>query len=282
MYAKPKNMGEAISLLASGKWEIVAGGTDLFPSLNEGDVNFDILDISRLAELRGIQETQADWIIGALTTWADLEKTTLPSAFNALLQAGREIGSLQIQNRGTLVGNLCNASPAADGVPPLLVLDAILDLVSTRGSRTIPLSKFIKGNRKTARRSDEIVKCVRIPKENCGGKSAFAKLGSRKYMVISIVMTAAKLEICKQNLIHKSAISIGACSETAQRMTSIESAINGKSIGEALNAINAEHIANLDPLSDIRASREYRFHAAQELIKRTLIGCQNAEDNYAD
>mgnify|MGYP002003410509 FL=1 len=282
MYAKPKNMGEAISLLASGKWEIVAGGTDLFPSLNEGDVNFDILDISRLAELRGIQETQADWIIGALTTWADLEKATLPSAFNALLQAGREIGSLQIQNRGTLVGNLCNASPAADGVPPLLVLDAILDLVSTRGSRTIPLSKFIKGNRKTARRSDEIVKCVRIPKENCGGKSAFAKLGSRKYMVISIVMTAAKLEVCNQNLIRKSAISIGACSETAQRMPSIEAAIDGRSISEALKAINSEHIANLDPLSDIRASREYRFHAAQELIKRTLIGCQKIEDNYAN
>ena len=105
MYARPKNVGEAISVLASGKWEIVAGGTDLFPSLNEGDVNFDILDISRLSELRGIQETQTDWIIGALTTWADLEKTTLPPAFNALLQAGREIGSLQIQNRGTLVGN---------------------------------------------------------------------------------------------------------------------------------------------------------------------------------
>ena len=230
MYARPKNIEEALSTLASDNWEVLAGGTDLFPSLKEGSVNFNILDISALADLRGIKETQAEWIIGALTTWADLEKTPLPRSFNALLQAGKEVGSIQIQNRGTIAGNLCNASPAADGVPPLLILEAKLDLVSTHGTRTIPLSKFIKGNRKTSRRMDEIVKCIRVPKKKCIGNSAFSKLGAREYMVISIVMTAARLEICQQNRIRESAIAIGACSETAQRMPSIEAAIKGLSL----------------------------------------------------
>ena len=282
MYARPKNIEEALSTIASDNWKVLAGGTDLFPSLKEGSVNFNILDISALADLRGIKETQTEWIIGALTTWADLEKTPLPRSFNALLQAGKEVGSIQIQNRGTIAGNLCNASPAADGVPPLLILEAKLDLVSTHGTRTIPLSKFIKGNRKTSRRMDEIVKCIRVPKKKCIGNSAFSKLGAREYMVISIVMTAARLEICQQNRIRESAIAIGACSETAQRMPSIEAAIKGKSIEEALGAITSEHIASLDPLSDIRAPREYRFYAAQQLIKRTLINCQKIEDNYAN
>ena len=139
MYARPKNIEEALSTLASDNWKVLAGGTDLFPSLKEGSVNFNILDISALADLRGIKETQAEWIIGALTTWADLEKTPLPPSFNALLQAGKEVGSIQIQNRGTIAGNLCNASPAADGVPPLLILEAKLDLVSTHGTRTLSL-----------------------------------------------------------------------------------------------------------------------------------------------
>ena len=116
----------------------------------------------------------------------------------------------------------------------------------------------------------------------CSKKNALAivlsKLGAREYMVISIVMTAARLEICQQNRIRESAIAIGACSETAQRMPSIEAAIKGKSIEEALGAISSEHIASLDPL-DIRAPREYRFYAAQQLIKRTLINCQKIEDN---
>ena len=195
MYARPKNIEEALFTLASDNWKVLAGGTDLFPSLKEGSVNFNILDISALADLRGIKETQAEWIIGALTTWADLEKTPLTRSFNALLQAGKEVGSIQIQNRGTIAGNLCNASPAADGVPPLLILEAKLDLVSTHGTRTIPLSNFIKGNRKTSRRMDEIVKCIRVPKKKCIGNSAFSKLGAREYMVISIVMTLSLIHI---------------------------------------------------------------------------------------
>ena len=94
MYARPKNIEEALFTLASDNWKVLAGGTDLFPSLKEGSVNFNILDISALADLRGIKETQTEWIIGALTTWADLEKTPLPPSFNALLQAGKEVGSI--------------------------------------------------------------------------------------------------------------------------------------------------------------------------------------------
>lgn len=273
MYVRPRHLSEAIDLLPEKKWSILAGGTDLYPGLQEREINFDVLDICGLQELHGIYEEDSDWIIGSLTTWTEIADSPLPKAFNALRQASKEIGSIQIQNRATLVGNLCNASPAADGVPPLMVLGANVDLTSIRGVRSISISDLITGNRRTTRHADELVTCVRIPKINCVGSSAFSKLGARKYMIISIVMTAVRLDIDGNGLIRDTAISIGSCSEVAQRMFDLEEKINGKTLEQAIASLDATDFNSLSPITDLRAPKDYRTYAAQQLVKRTLRDC---------
>ncbi|MBH68139.1 MAG: xanthine dehydrogenase [Rhodospirillaceae bacterium] len=278
MYVKPNNLDDALTLLAQAKWSILAGGTDVYPNLQEGYIESDTLDISGIRELHGIRETKMEWTIGALTTWTDLIKNDLPIAFNALKQAAKEVGSIQIQNRGTIVGNLCNASPAADGIPPLMILGATINLTSVRGTRSITLQNFIEGNRKTTRQVDELVTSVTIPKSSCGGKSAFSKLGSRKYMVISIVMVAVKLELGDDGLIRDTAISVGACSEIAKRLETLEETILGKTLEQAIRSVDKFHLITLSPITDIRAPKTYRIIAAQEIIKRTILACGCAED----
>ncbi|TIP38393.1 MAG: xanthine dehydrogenase family protein subunit M, partial [Mesorhizobium sp.] len=119
-YAKPTTVDEALALLGEDRWRILAGGTDFYPAQGAKPFRDNILDINGLAELRGIEETDEYWWIGARTTWTDIVRLPLPPAFDALKSAAREVGSVQIQNVASIAGNLCNASPAADGVPALL------------------------------------------------------------------------------------------------------------------------------------------------------------------
>ena len=143
LYLKPKTLDEALSLLASPGGQILAGGTDFYPALGERLPQGRVVDITALGEIRGIS-TEKEWIrIGGLTTWSDVIRAPLPRCFDALKAAAREVGSVQIQNRGTVAGNLCNASPAADGVPPLLALDAEVELASAAGTRRMPLDQFL-------------------------------------------------------------------------------------------------------------------------------------------
>src|SRR5713101_3478351 len=145
--------------------QVLSGGTDFYPALGDRIAQEPVMDISGLRELRGISN-DANYIrIGGLTTWTEIIETPLPRCLDALKSTAREVGSVQIQNRGTVAGNLCNASPAADGVPPLLALDAEVELMSQAGARRMPLTEFIVGNRKTLRRSDELLTAVLIPRE---------------------------------------------------------------------------------------------------------------------
>src|SRR5579871_4233397 len=146
-----------MSLLATSGGQILAGGTDFYPALGERPPQGNVVDIAALKELRGISADQNHFRIGGLTTWTEVIRAPLPRCFDALKAAAREVGSVQIQNRGTVAGNLCNASPAADGVPPLLDLDAEVELASAVGTRQLPLAQFIIGNRKTLLRPDEIL-----------------------------------------------------------------------------------------------------------------------------
>jgi CO/xanthine dehydrogenase FAD-binding subunit len=153
-----------------------------------------VLDLSAVTELDAISVGPDMIRIGARTSWTRIARAGLPTSFRALQQAAREVGSIQIQNAGTIAGNLCNASPAADGVPPLLALDAKVELVSVAGIRQLPLADFITGYRKTARQQTELVSAVLVPRTIDTGRSAFLKLGARKYLVISIAMVAVILE----------------------------------------------------------------------------------------
>jgi CO/xanthine dehydrogenase FAD-binding subunit len=195
----------------------------------------------------------------------------LPRAFDALKMAAREVGSLQIQNRGTIAGNLCNASPAADGVPPLLALDADVELLSPRGKRVIPLQSFITGYRKTALAEDEIVSAVVVPSPSPEARSGFVKLGSRRYLVISILMAAAVVERDGAGKIARAAVAVGAASPVAQRLGDLEGDLAGlpRSVTPS-SLVKESHLAGLSPIDDIRATANYRLDAALTVVGEAL------------
>ncbi|MGN6465140.1 MAG: FAD binding domain-containing protein [Rhizobiaceae bacterium] len=272
-YAKPHSLEEALALLAEGPWRILAGGTDFYPALGAKPLREDVLDINALSELRGISEDEEDIIIGARTTWTAIARAGLPAAFDALKAAAREVGSVQIQNVGSVAGNLCNASPAADGVPALMVLDAEVELRSAGAMRRLPLDKFVLGNRRTALLPGEMAAAIRIPKISAKGSSSFVKLGARRYLVISIAMAAARLVIGTDGRVERAAVAVGSCSAVAERLPELEAALVGRPADASLgDAVEADHLASLAPIDDVRGSREYRTEAAREIVARALLG----------
>lgn len=269
LYERPGTLDEALALMASGAWRILAGGTDLYPATARQNLPGPILDIAALDELRGIARTPAGWRIGAGATWAEAVRAGLPPAFAALAEAGREVGSVQIQNAATVMGNLCNASPAADGVPALMVLDAEVELASASGRRRLGLSDFILGNRRTARAPGEIAVAIHVPAAAGQGRSAFEKLGARRYLVISIAMAAARVVVA-DGRIAAAALAVGACSAVARRLPAVEAALVGQR-ADAPRIDAAAVAAALDPIDDVRASAAYRREAAAEIARRALV-----------
>lgn len=274
MYFRPRTLQEAVHTLARHGGEILSGGTDFFPTLGDRAVSDDVVDVSALAEIRGISVESDHVLIGGLTTWSEIIQSPLPRCFDALKSAAREVGSVQIQNRGTVAGNLCNASPAADGVPPLLALDAEVELVSTMGSRRLPLEEFIVGNRKTLRRADEVLASVLVPRGLDDARSAFLKLGARRYLVISIAMVAALIKTDRTGCITDARIAVGSCSVRAQRLRDLERALVGVKASARLGTLaSPEHLRQLSPIDDVRATAEYRGDAALTLVRRALALC---------
>lgn len=273
MYLKPKTLNEAVSVLGAGT-QILAGGTDFFPALGEGHPRGRIIDITGVREIRGIS-AEPNWIrIGGLTTWAEVIRTPLPRCLAALQAAAKEVGSVQIQNRGTVAGNLCNASPAADGVPPLLALDAEVELVSATSKRRLLLSQFIAGNRKTLRRSDEILTAVFVPRKLENAPSAFLKLGARRYLVISISMVAAVLKTNESERVTDARIAVGSCSVTARRLHVLEQDLVGLGAHRGIgDIVQPEHLTPLSPIDDVRATAMYRRDASLTLVRRVLEAC---------
>lgn len=274
MYLKPKSLTEAVSLLASSGGQILAGGTDFYPALGDRLPQGTVVDITSLREIRGIS-LEGDYIrFGGLTTWTDVIRHPLPRCFDALKAAAREIGSIQIQNRGTIAGNLCNASPAADGVPPLLALDAEVELTSPAGKRIVPLAQFITGSRKTVRKSDEILSAVMVPRNLEDASSAFLKLGARRYLVISISMVAAVLQSDTAGRVKEARIAVGSCSATAQRLRDLEADLARVPAKAGISRIvRPEHLSTLTPIDDVRATASYRRDASLTLVRRALEAC---------
>ena len=275
-YAKPTNLAEALALLGEDRWRILAGGTDFYPALGNRPLVENILDLNGLDELLGVEETISHFVIGARTSWTDLIRHPLPPAFDALKQAAREIGSVQIQNMATLAGNLCNASPAADGVPALMILEAEVELRTAKTTRYLPLDRFILGNRRTALMPGEMVTAIRAPKKSTAGASSFIKLGARRYLVISIAMVAARISIGPDGLIESAAICVGSCSAVAQRLVMLEAALVGLRPGPALaEAVASADLGALAPIDDVRGTAEYRSEAAREIIARAVAAASS-------
>ena len=276
MYLRPKTLDEAVVQLTMPGIQILSGGTDFYPALGDRVVQNPVMDISGLGELRGIS-TQTNYVrIGGLTTWSDVIRAPLPRCFDALKSAAREVGSVQIQNRGTVAGNLCNASPAADGVPPLLALDAEVELASSWGARRLPLAEFLVGNRKTQRRPDELLTAVWVPRTLEDARSVFLKLGARRYLVISISMVAAVVDV-EDGQVGAVRVAVGSCSAVARRLPALERDLMGATAEAGLaGLVTPAHLAPLAPIDDARATADYRLDASLTLIRRALDACVEA------
>ncbi len=267
----PITLNEALTALEDQELKIVAGGTDFFPNRKPGETDESLLDITRIPELAGIQQLDSGWRIGAATKWSELVNADLPRAFYCLQLAGLEVGSIQIQNQGTIAGNFCNASPAADGVPPLLTLNASVELASTNGIRILPITEFIVGSRQTKLQPNELVVAILVPEFDSSMLSSFTKLGSRKYLVISIAMVSVLVAI-EEERIKEARVAIGSCSEVATRLSNLEETLTGLSIAEIKNRSVFSNIIEsaIDPITDHRATAQYRLDSVPELVFRTL------------
>lgn len=268
-YHNPTDLTLALEIAAQGGGQILAGATDVYPTAKQGEIPSYFLDVTRISGISGITQGDKSYRIGATTTWTQIAKTDLPPAFDALKQAALEVGSIQIQNAGTIAGNICNASPAADGMPPLLALGALVELASSaRGTRVLPLEEFVLGVRKTALADDELVTAIIIPAPPAGAKSAFEKLGSRRYLVISISMVAAVIDCAANGKISDARIAVGSCSPVALRLSNLERDLIGKRLEDI--EINESHLSSLSPITDVRGSGSYRLDVVAEQCMRAI------------
>ncbi len=251
VYLRPTTLEQALAALAAAPLTILAGGTDLYALPQTAP---DLLDITRLPDLRTISSHPDHWFVPCRATWTDVLRSDLPALLH---QAAAQVGGRQVQNTATLVGNLCNASPAADGVPCLMALGAQVELVSQSGRRLLELRDFILGPRRTARRADELVLGVRIPRGAAPIRSEFEKLGARRYLVISIASVAVVARAPSDLRIV-----VGACSAVPCRLPEVEAAVL------AGKPLQIQHLAALSPIDDVRATADYRRTAVLQLIRR--------------
>lgn len=271
-YLRPADLDEAIRLRQGTGFALLAGGTDLYPAIEHGRRCAGLIDLSRVEALRGPVRIEGDsCILPALTTWDALRHAALPPLFDALKAASGEIGGRQIQNTGTLGGNLCNASPAADGNAVLLALDASVLLAGPAGRRELPLGEFLLGNRRTALEAGEILAAIRVPLRRGRHGSAFRKLGARRYLVISIVMACVVVEDDGAGRATGVRVSVGACADRPLRLPALEARIEGRPIAALGNvAMTEDDLAPLRPLDDVRGSADYRMAGARALVQEAL------------
>ena len=272
LYQSPHTLEDALQFLSQHEWHILAGGTDFYPARVGKPIKENILDLSNIKELNTItHQTDGQIHIGAGVTWSQLLQTTLPPHLAGLQTAAYQIGGQQIQNAGTLVGNICNASPAADGIPPLLALDAEIELQSAQGRRRVPLASFILGNRRTVKTSAELVIKIIIPAKPNGTQSRFIKLGYRRYLVISLAMVGITFTLDQQQKIQVMAIAVGACGPVACRLPALEKKYLGLTLAQAYSLhTSPDDLKVLSPINDVRGSAEYRLEVVPHLIRELL------------
>ncbi len=270
-YLRPRELEHALRALAAGPRVVLAGGTDYYPARVGKPLDDDILDITAIDALARIEEDEQGWRIPARCTWSALLAASLPPLFDGLKAASREVGGVQVQNSGTICGNLCNASPAADGIPNLLALDAEVELASLSGTRRVGVAEFVLGNRRTARRPDELVVALRVGRPARPARGAFAKLGARRYLVISIAMAGAVLEL-EGGRVAAARVAVGACAPVARRLPALEARLAGLRPGDPLPAIAADDLAPLSPIDDVRGTAAYRRDVVATLLRRMIQG----------
>jgi carbon-monoxide dehydrogenase medium subunit len=272
----------AVALLAervpTAKVKVLAGGTDLLADLkfaassHAPDV---VVDISRVDELRQISMTERGLSIGALVTHTQIMRSpVIRDLFPALVDAAHTIGAVQTRNLGTLGGNLVTAVPSVDSGPTLVALDAQVTLLGPAGSRVMPLAEFFVGPRKTALEPDELLVDILVPKENLGKPTCFLKFGLRKGQALALVNVAASAWVdWDRNLFVAPRIALGAVAPKVIHAAAAEAFLEGRAIDPAAMAEAGRlAVGDAKPISDFRASAEYRRDLIAVLTRRALEG----------
>ena len=266
----PASLADALALLKNepGVWKPFAGGTDLMVLLEGGRLaHRNYINIWPLKELRGIEVTGTHITLGALTTYTDVQADSiLRREFPMICQAASETGGLAIQNRGTLGGNIVNASPAADSPPALLAYDAEIELVSARGSRWLPYQGFHTGYKEMHIGADELLSRIRMPRNTTGLTHYYRKVGTRKAQAISKVCFAAAGRVA-QDRIEETRIAVGSVAPIVVRCVQTEDTLRGQKIDdETIEAACASLLREISPIDDIRSTAKYRLQVAKNLF----------------
>ncbi len=272
-YYRPETITELKECLSQPGARILAGGTDIVPRMRQGKFSAPILvDTSGVKAMRFIEDQGSEIVLGALTTHQEIVDSPLLQNINpALVTAAESIGCQQTRCRGTLGGNIANASPAADSLPPLLIFDATLFLQSLEGERRIPLEEFLFGPGKTDLREGEFIHSISFKPMIGSWGAAFIKVGKRSGMAISVANTAVAVELNDKGKISDIRLALGSVAPTVIRCRKIEQALLGKEPEPALmKEIHKACQEEISPITDIRSSAEYRDHAAEVIIHRAL------------
>ncbi len=271
-----RSLVEAYSLLATGDRTPIAGGTDLMVRITGeiGEPPERMLDIWRLEELRGIDVTPdgGRLVIGSLATWTDIRRSPLVVTYlRALSEAAATIGAAQIQNRGTIGGNIANASPAGDSLPVLLAADAELVLGSVDGERRVAADEFWTGYRQTARRPDELLLRVEVPLV-AGRTVRFRKVGTRRAQAISkVVLALAWRTVGAEAAWHDVRVALGSVAATPIRVASVEAVLEGAAPGVAIAQRAADALrASISPIDDVRSTADHRRLVSGRILARII------------
>jgi CO/xanthine dehydrogenase FAD-binding subunit len=266
----PRDLSAALERLAHepGAWKPFAGGTDLMVLLEAGKLpHRRFLSVWKLPELRGIDATPEHVILGALTTYTDVRRSEILSReFPLLCRAAAETGSVATQNRGTLGGNIANASPAADSPPALLVYNAELELVSANGSRWVPYQGFWTGYKQIALTANELIRRIRLPRSTPSWRHYYRKVGTRRAQAISKVCLAAAARI-DATRVTDVRIALGSVAPTVLRATKTENTLRGEKLTPATLRAAQDCLAReIAPIDDMRSTARYRCRVAQNLL----------------
>jgi CO/xanthine dehydrogenase FAD-binding subunit len=277
----PATLAEALRLLstASGGWRAFAGGTDLMVLLEAGKLEHrKFFSIWHLKELRGIEETPEHIALGALTTYTELqENETMRREFPMLCQAASETGAVAIQNRGTIGGNIANASPAADSPPALLVYGAELELISERGTRSLPYEGFHTGYKQMRMEPDELISRVRLPRvrEAETWRHYYRKVGTRRAQAISKICFAAAARLDGEQ-IAEARIALGSVAPTVVSCAQTCSTLRGQKVSsETIAAAREELKKEIAPIDDLRSTADYRLQVSLNLLEDFLLSLRD-------
>jgi CO/xanthine dehydrogenase FAD-binding subunit len=270
----PRTIGDALDVLAqeTGAWKAFAGGTDLMVLFEAGTLaHKKFLSVWHLKELKGVEATNEHVTLGALTTYAEVQRhEVLRREFPSLCEAARETGGWAIQNRGTIGGNIANASPAADSPPALLAYDAQIELVSSNGARWIEYEQFHTGYKQTLMRADELIARVRLPRARGELKSYYRKVGTRRAQAISKVCLAATASV-REGRAEAIRIAVGSVAPTVVRCARTEELLRGRKIDEGLIKAARETLSQeIAPIDDIRSTKDYRLRVAANVLEEFL------------